>query len=93
MRVLRGDHPSRVPRVAALPRFMLQSSLGGAGRNAAEQSRLDDRCGARLGLLAEREPEGSSSTGRAPVSKTEGCGFESLLPCSTTMTMNRAEQL
>jgi preprotein translocase SecE subunit len=27
-------------------------------------------------------PEGSSSIGRAPVSKTGGCGFESLLPCS-----------
>jgi hypothetical protein len=26
--------------------------------------------------------EGSSSTGRAPVSKTGGWGFESLLPCS-----------
>ncbi len=30
----------------------------------------------RLGLS-----EGSSSTGRAPVSKTGGWGFESLLPC------------
>ena len=29
-----------------------------------------------------RPPEGSSSTGRAPVSKTGGWGFESLLPCS-----------
>ena len=28
-------------------------------------------------------PEGSSSIGRAPVSKTGGWGFESLLPCST----------
>src|ERR1019366_8304302 len=27
-------------------------------------------------------PEGSSSIGRAPVSKTGGWGFESLLPCS-----------
>ena len=27
-------------------------------------------------------PKGSSSTGRAPVSKTGGWGFESLLPCS-----------
>ena len=26
--------------------------------------------------------EGSSSTGRAPVSKTGGWGFESLLPCT-----------
>jgi hypothetical protein len=26
-------------------------------------------------------PEGSSSSGRAPVSKTGGWGFESLLPC------------
>src|SRR6202008_1037780 len=31
-------------------------------------------------------PEGSSSTGRAPVSKTGGWGFESLLPCSPALT-------
>ena len=31
-------------------------------------------------------PEGSSSIGRAPVSKTGGWGFESLLPCSHTRT-------
>src|SRR4051794_17122469 len=43
-----------------------------------------------------RVAEGSSSIGRAPVSKTEGWGFESLLPCSTPrlllgthMAMNR----
>ncbi len=29
--------------------------------------------------------EGSSSIGRAPVSKTGGWGFESLLPCSSAL--------
>src|SRR5690606_23586455 len=43
--------------------------------------------------------EGSSSIGRAPVSKTGGWGFESLLPCSTpflplgsNMAMNREQK-
>src|SRR6478609_8574087 len=31
-----------------------------------------------------KTPEGSGSIGRAPVSKTGGWGFESLLPCRTT---------
>ena len=44
-------------------------------------------------------PKGSSSTGRAAVSKTAGWGFESLLPCtsrpeepSTSMAMNRQQK-
>ncbi len=35
------------------------------------------RCAGTLVRLTE----GSSSIGRAPVSKTDGCGFKSLLPC------------
>ena len=35
-----------------------------------------------LSTPARPRPEGSSSIGRAPVSKTGGWGFESLLPCS-----------
>src|SRR6476661_4124170 len=31
-------------------------------------------------------PEGTSSTGRASVSKTEGWGFKSLVPCEETRT-------
>jgi hypothetical protein len=31
-----------------------------------------------------RDVDGSSSTGRAPVSKTGGWGFKSLLPCEPT---------
>ena len=31
--------------------------------------------------IQQFHPNGSSSIGRASVSKTEGCGFESLLPC------------
>ena len=37
-------------------------------------------------------PEGSSSTGRAPVSKTGGWGFESLLPCSVRTPKSRANR-
>jgi hypothetical protein len=33
--------------------------------------------------------EGSSSTGRAPVSKTGGWGFESLLPCPGVVVLTR----
>ena len=40
--------------------------------------------------LAHR-PEGSSSIGRASVSKTDGWGFESLLPCSLPMLAEIAE--
>ena len=36
-------------------------------------------------------PEGSSSTGRASVSKTDGWGFESLLPCSFPARARRGE--
>jgi hypothetical protein len=35
---------------------------------------------------SRRRTEGSSSTGRAPVSKTEGWGFKSLLPCPAPVT-------
>ncbi len=47
----------------------------------------------RASSACERDnlfPEGSSSTGRAPVSKTGGWGFESLLPCSTQSARTQA---
>ena len=50
---------------------------------------VDDRQtpdrGRRLPLGGLGPTEGSSSTGRAPVSKTGGWGFESLLPCSPVL--------
>ncbi len=41
----------------------------------------EDRLGSGATVFAGQPPEGSSSTGRAPVSKTGGWGFKSLLPC------------
>ena len=38
-------------------------------------------------------PEGSSSIGRAPVSKTGGWGFESLLPCSDPILTARGADM
>ena len=40
---------------------------------------------------AEGSPEGNSSIGRASVSKTEGWGFKSLLPCRLEATRSRQE--
>ena len=38
-------------------------------------------------------PEGTSSTGRASVSKTEGWGFKSLVPCEETLHSNPDEKV
>jgi hypothetical protein len=39
----------------------------------------------RRQAVTQGPPKGNSSTGRASVSKTEGCGFESLLPCGVAV--------
>jgi hypothetical protein len=46
----------------------------------ARRSQGDQGCRNHPGTIA-RQPEGRSSTGRAPVSKTGGCRFESCRPC------------
>ena len=56
----------------------------GAGSTAASEGRCY-----LLGVPGPRAPEGSSSIGRAPVSKTGGWGFESLLPCCRPRTRQR----
>jgi preprotein translocase subunit SecE len=37
---------------------------------------------------SRKSAKGTSSTGRASVSKTEGCGFKSLVPCETTISFS-----
>ena len=47
--------------------------------------------------MRSRDPKGTSSTGRASVSKTEGWGFKSLVPCKdehwTTVEQGRGEDV
>ena len=43
----------------------------------------------RAGAATGRTSEGTSSTGRASVSKTEGWGFKSLVPCKTAHRRGR----
>ena len=69
----------------------------GARASPAEPTRLT-ACGRPTGRCYPRRPgpqgpEGSSSTGRAPVSKTGGWGFESLLPCSHHPNPTRAARV
>ena len=75
----RGDGDDRAPLAADarapatdLSQRPLRGRRLGAGLGTA----------AILAVPARPRPEGSSSIGRAPVSKTGGWGFESLLPCS-----------
>ena len=55
-----------------------------ARRLTAHRLRNGDLQGSVLASSVSHTAEGSSSTGRAPVSKTGGWGFDSLLPCSRT---------
>lgn len=48
----------------------------------ARSGSTEEPVGTYTDRLADVRPEGSSSIGRAPVSKTGGWGFESLLPCA-----------
>ena len=41
---------------------------------------------------AREPPEGTSSTGRASVSKTEGWGFKSLVPCKNQISTSSSNQ-
>jgi hypothetical protein len=64
-----------------------------AARGTARQQGRRETPANPLLLLAfgpPQPPEGSSSIGRAPVSKTGGWGFESLLPCSHNDPTTRA---
>ena len=80
----RGARSPRSRR-RARSRLRLTPPLGPSGaRVGAEAPLLSWR-------LAPTASEGSSSTGRAPVSKTGGWGFESLLPCSLTL-LDRLEK-
>ena len=58
---------------------------------------LTNRRGARQGVASvagtlATPPEGSSSVGRASVSKTDGRGFESLLPCPDDPNENETNE-
>src|SRR5215469_9033756 len=62
----------------------LQPVAGAPGLSAARTGHLsvwfDERTASDV-HSGDCKPEGSSSIGRVPVSKTGGWGFESLLPC------------
>ena len=94
-RVRRRDRRQRSP--PRRPRRLLDRPVPPAGASASPDGRRRRRPeSAGSGPLGEpaapgyrfarpglrQGPEGSSSIGRAPVSKTGGWGFESLLPCS-----------
>ena len=63
-------------QVAPTPYTLLVRALMALIRHALDQVRW------RLGS-STRFAEGTSSTGRASVSKTEGWGFKSLVPCKS----------
>ncbi len=78
----RGRH--RRPAHRPLPQTF--TAAGRLKRRVAEAQAASLRSRAvpdsRYPALARTAPKGSSSIGRAPVSKTGGWGFDSLLPCS-----------
>ena len=80
----RARHP-RPARPPAAARRLSGARRRRVGRGPEPMAAAGGRCRA-----AGRPPEGSSSIGRAPVSKTGGWGFESLLPCSTVHSIRHA---
>ena len=72
----RGHGHDRAPLApAGRPGHLARPADGGSPSAAGTLTAI-------LSGPARPRPEGSSSIGRAPVSKTGGWGFESLLPCS-----------
>ena len=78
----RPHRPVAPARRSASPAERAGAAATAAGRSgtSARRAIAEARCYPRGPAPG---PEGSSSIGRAPVSKTGGWGFESLLPCST----------
>src|SRR4051794_985757 len=65
-------------------------TLGRHARNLTESERPARRRNGRPG--PDEPPKGTSSTGRASVSKTEGWGFKSLVPCESRRGWSAREQ-
>ena len=81
-----GDDRAPLPAARPVPPELtaqLPSAAPGPSPARRHPPRETPDTAAILAVSARpKRPEGSSSIGRAPVSKTGGCGFESLLPCS-----------
>ena len=88
-RVRGGDRRHRRRRRRDRRRVLIARSRKRQVRSPADAAdpRRESRSAARFpgpaNLLRPPAPKGSSSIGRAPVSKTGGWGFDSLLPCSS----------
>ncbi len=86
---------TRLPVLLLVPVLLRRGTAGGARTGsvrlcAGQPRRLSVWCLRAMLWHARMTPEGTSSTGRASVSKTEGWGFKSLVPCENEQRTSTA---